>query len=768
MSFIIEDYSTQNDDLLKNESLFHVANGYLGVRGNFEEGYSNAYATIRGTYINAFHEVNKIQYSERLHGAPETKQAILNVIDAQTIELFIGDEKFSLFEGEVLNYRRTFNLGEGYTLREIHWKSPRGHEFKIQIKRMASFYKLELFLISYEIQSINYSGKIKIISKVNGDVANFSSSDDPRVSSELIKALQVKKVSGNEKLVSILAQTKNSRLSIACNVYHGVSCPNEAKLELADKSIDLSINANIEKMGKVVLDKFAIYTDSLRHVEPGERGAEICMEISKEPAAFYFEKQKEYLMDFWNNSEVIIGGNELLQQGIHYNIYQLLQSVGKDSYSNISAKGLSGEGYEGHYFWDTEIYMFPFFLLTAPLTAKNLLMYRYGILNEARKNARALGHNKGALYPWRTITGGECSGYFPAGTAQYHINADIAYSFIKYYQVTEDMEFMINYGAEVLFETARLWLDTGHFQGELFKIDAVTGPDEYTAIVNNNYYTNVLAKYNLKWAVRIYYLLDKDHKAARDRVVERIRLEEKEVNEWERAYKKMYLPYNKELDINPQDDSFLNKEKWNIKATPRSNFPLLLNYHPLLLYRYQVCKQADTILAHFLQEDEQEFSTIKNSFDYYEQVTTHDSSLSSCIFSIMASKVGYSRSAYDYFIQSARLDMDDTHGNTKDGIHTANMGGSYLSIVYGFAGLRIKENGIFFNPQTPQEWTEYKFKINYKNRLIAININKKEIIFTLEKGAAIDINLAAPVRIVRLGYDDNSKVVKCKLEEAAN
>jgi alpha,alpha-trehalose phosphorylase len=295
----------------------------------------------------------------------------------------------------------------------------------------------------------------------------------------------------------------------------------------------------------------------------------------------------------------------------------------------------------------------PFFLLTSPDIAKNLLIYRYGILDNARNLARTMGHKKGVLFPWRTITGDECSAFFPAGTAQYHINADVAYSFIKYYQVTDDMDFMAEYGAEVLFETARLWCDTGHFKDGSFRIDDVTGPDEYTCIVNNNYYTNVMAKYNLKWAVSVYELLNKRQPLKLNKVAEKIGLSESEVTEWGRASRNMYLPYDRELDINPQDDSFLNKKVWDFASTPREDYPLLLHYHPLTLYRHQVCKQADVVLAHFLLEDEQKLSTIKNSFDYYEKVTTHDSSLSSCIFSIIASKIGCHDKAYDYFMMSA-------------------------------------------------------------------------------------------------------------------
>lgn len=766
MSYIIEDYSIENDDLLKNESIYHTANGYLGVRGNFEEGYCSDYNSIRGTYINAFHEISKITYSEKLHGFPNTKQNILNIIDAQTIELFIDDERFSLFDGEVLSYKRAFDLKEGFTKREICWKSNKGHIIKLNIKRMVSFHTLELFLISYEVESVNYNGKIKLVSRVNGDVSNYSNNDDPRVSSKEIKSLNIKNVFLRDNIATISAQTKNSKLDVSCSVFHKITNNAAIKIFLGEKEICAEIDTVIGINEKIKLDKYSIYTDSLRYDNSEEQGRRICSKTSCLGADFHFEKQKEYLIDFWNSSDVMIEGNKLLREGIHYNIYQLLQAVGKDKFSNISAKGLSGEGYEGHYFWDTEIYMFPFYLLTQPEIAKNLLLYRYGILKDAKTNAKMLGHKSGALFPWRTITGGECSGFFPAGTAQYHINADIAYSFIKYYQITGDIDFTREYGAEVMFETARLWMDTGHFKNGIFSIEAVTGPDEYTCIVNNNYYTNLMAKYNLKWAHSFYNILKENYKNDLFKIINKIGLQESEIENWERAYKNMYLPYDKELDINPQDDSFLSKAIWDFENTPKENYPLLLNYHPLLLYRHQVCKQADTTLAHFLLEDEQALSTIKNSFDYYEKITTHDSSLSSCIFSAMASRVGYYEKAHDYFMESVRLDLDDTHGNTRDGIHTANMGGAYLAIVYGFAGFRIKDDGISFRPSLPKGWESYSFKIKYRENELAIKIDKEYIEFNLVKGEGVDINLFCEkslAEVIKVGYNEKMKNERRKI-----
>jgi alpha,alpha-trehalose phosphorylase len=335
--------------------------------------------------------------------------------------------------------------------------------------------------------------------------------------------------------------------------------------------------------------------------------------------------------------------------------------------------------------------------------------------------------------------GRECSGYFPAGTAQYHINGDIAWSVVSYYLATGDRAFIIDQGAELVFECARLWIDVGNYYQGTFRINEVTGPDEYTCLVNNNYYTNLSAQYNLRWAVKFYELLKAAD--ALDGLCRKIGLDPGEIAAFSQAAESMYLPYDRELGINPQDDAFLSKKKWDLASIPRDHFPLLLHYHPLHLYRRQVCKQADTVLAHFIFEDAQSPDTINNSFHYYEEITTHDSSLSTCVFSIVASKLGFHDKAYRYFGNSAKLDLFNTHGNTKDGIHTANMGGTCLAILYGFAGLRIKEEGLSFAPALPLPWDAYRFKIFYQGSQIRVEVDKTELRFTLLSGKEQEIRV---------------------------
>jgi alpha,alpha-trehalose phosphorylase len=423
---------------------------------------------------------------------------------------------------------------------------------------------------------------------------------------------------------------------------------------------------------------------------------------------------------------------------VRFNQFHLLQSVGRDGRTNIAAKGVTGEGYEGHYFWDTEIYVFPFFLFSKPEIARALLQYRYTILPKARERARQMGHERGALYPWRTIAGEECSAYFPAGSAQYHINADIAYSIRLYLQATGDFDFIAQQGAEIVLDTARIWIGIGSYdRQQRFCINAVTGPDEYTAIVNNNYYTNAMARMHMTFAADVAERLRTERPADYARVAASIGLDDEEIAAWRAASSAMRLPYDEALGIHEQDDSFLSKKTWDFANTPKENYPLLLHYHPLVIYRHQVCKQADVVLALLLLSNEFSLDDKRRDFDFYERVTTHDSSLSSCIFSMVASEVGYHDKAYAYFMETARLDLDNTHGNTEYGVHTAAMAGTWLGVAYGFAGMRLDGGGLRFAPVLPEKWRGYRFKAHVHGALLEVEVDGAGTSYRLLQGEGL-------------------------------
>ncbi|MGG3283410.1 glycoside hydrolase family 65 protein [Paenibacillus solani] len=742
MTWMISNPDLSQQALLNMESIFALGNGYLGVRGNFEEGYGESMSTIRGTYLNAFHDVIDIPYGEKLFAFPDTQQKLVNNIDAQTVLIYLGDEKepFRLDHGTIISHERRLHMDKGYSERIIQWKSPEGKEIKLTFRRLVSFARRELFAIYVQIEPINFNGQVRIVSTVNGKVKNYTNANDPRVGAGHAERMTVIDAGVKGDDAYVVDETMASQLRAACVTRHRLDV--DADIQLEAGTGEVTFTAALPLTGPIQFTKYNLYTDSLRHGQDMiDHGIQLQEELKDTSFEDLLAEQAEYLNDYWKSADVVIQNDDQLQEGIRFNLFQLLQSAGRDKHSNISAKGLSGEGYEGHYFWDTEIYMFPVFLMTQPDIARQLLLYRYSTLEQARDRAREMGHRQGALFPWRTISGTECSSFFPSGTAQYHISADIAYSYIQYYLAEQDRDFLLSYGAEVLIETARLWADIGHYYNGAFHIDEVTGPDEYTCCVNNNYYTNVMAKHNLKWAAKSCSILESYDAQGFKSLCDRLGVTADEISAWAKAADAMLLPYDEALGINPQDDTFLRKAVWDFENTPEDKYPLLLNYHPLTIYRYQVCKQADTVLAHFLLEDEQSFETIQRSYDYYEGITTHDSSLSSCIFSIMASKIGNMDKAYEYFIETARLDLDNTHGNTKDGLHMANMGGTWMSIVYGFAGMRLKESGLSLSPAIPKDWEKYAFRLNFRGRLIGVSIEKDGVTLEIVEGESIEIKL---------------------------
>lgn len=746
-TYEINGFLLDNDSLKLGETLFHNANGYLGVRGNFEEGLPEGYDSIRGTYLNGFYDFAPMPQAEKLYGLIEEKQTMLNVADTQGIRLWINGEHFSLFEGEVLSRERIVDMEAGVTMRDMLWRSPKGDTVRIEVKRMASFQILELFLVEYKVTAVDFSGEVKIVSAHQGAVMNYSDPSDPRVAGEAYKHLYPQDAEWKNGVSVITANTSRSGLRVCSAVKHAFSRAGETGFFTDGASAGIEYSGMLGKGETLTLYKYTILCDSIRHPET-EKYALLRMEAAAGmPVEELYAFQQSYLNKFWEDCAIEVRGDEKLNEAVSYNLYQLIQSAGKEPHSNIAAKGLSGEGYEGHYFWDTELYMQPFFILNAREISKNLIRNRYSILEYAKENARLLGHKKGAAYPWRTIMGKECSGYYPSGSAQYHISGDISYAVVSYYLATKDLGLLEECGAEILIETARMWMDLGNWHHGQFHLNTVTGPDEYTCLVNNNYYTNVLAQYNLLWAGKAFALLARDgrEKALRKKTG----VTEKELAGFKEAGESMYLPYDEETGINPQDDSFLKKKAWDIASVTEEEKPLLLHYHPMYLYRFQVCKQADTVLAHFILEDAQDEETIRRSFAYYEKVTTHDSSLSTCIFSIVAAKLGMTEKAYEYFGESAKLDLFNTHKNTKDGIHTANMGGTYMAIVYGFGGLRIKESGISLNPRLPKQWEGYRFRFLYEDARIEVSADMDGCTVRLLEGTEKTITLAGKPYVLK-------------------
>jgi alpha,alpha-trehalose phosphorylase len=419
----------------------------------------------------------------------------------------------------------------------------------------------------------------------------------------------------------------------------------------------------------------------------------------------------------------------------------LAQAAARADSQGVPAKGVTGSGYSGHYFWDTEVYVMPFLIYTTPLFARNALKMRERMLPAARRRARQL-NEAGALFPWRTISGEEASAYYAAGTAQYHINADITYALAKYVRATGDVDFLARGAIDMVVETARLWLSLGFWRrtgGAAFHIHGVTGPDEYTTVVNDNLFTNVMARFNLRYAAESVRIVADQFPEAFSRMVERVQFEESEIGEWERAAEAMVIPYSETFGMHPQDAHFLDREVWDLAATPPDKLPLLLHFHPLVIYRFQVLKQADVVLALFLLSDEFSDTEKRADFDYYDPLTTGDSTLSAVVQSIIAAEIGYRGLAQEYFHHALFVDLEDLHNNASDGVHVASTGGVWSALVYGFGGMRDAGGRLSFDPRLPESWPELRFRILWQGTRLLVSVTADAIAFTVIEGVGVDL-----------------------------
>jgi len=707
----MKSYLIEENALPKNkahhETLFSLGNGFLGFRGSFYEEAS----PTEGCFINNFYETHPIKYGEKAYGFPEITESMVNIPNPRNISLIIDGETCLLDEDHVTGYKRILDLTTG-VLRVEYTYTKDDKKLKVSSEALVSFHYKNISMIKYQVTPLNFDGTVEIISSLNRRSKALVAKDDPRVADIEKPSFYVDEKILDGDTYGYRFKTFETKKSVLVLEELKVK---QGKLVSGEIYEKIKYNHHLSFEGKrnetiEVLKINEIYLDEERKTYET-----LAFDVLK-------EKQKAYLDDFWKKSEVNLEANEELTQGIRFNLFHLLQSINKTGDFGIAAKGLTGEGYEGHNFWDTEIFIFPFFLFTQPDIAKNLLIYRYKTLEESRKRARVLGYKQGVKFPWRSISGIECSGYFPAGTAQYHINADIAYAVSQYYEVTGDDDFMKAYGNEILLETARFFIAAGHMHKGKFKIDCVTGPDEYTALVNNNYYTNKMVQANLKNA---YQYLKKFNT---------LEVSAKELEGFREAYEKMYLPFDEEQKLIPQDDNFLDKEVWDFENTPKEHYPLLLHYHPMKIYKHQVCKQADVCLADFLVGEDVPLEVKENNFNYYMKVTTHDSSLSYNTYGIMACEIDYLEEAYDLYSKNVRLDIDNSHNNSNHGIHTAAMGGSWLGLVFGFGGMRLKSGELYFNPKFTKALGPYSFVIQYHGKVLKVAVDTEKITYTLVKG----------------------------------
>lgn len=735
----------------RNETTFALSNGYIGTRGTYEEGYPFDIDTgLEGNFVNGFYESEHIRYGEANFGSPLLSQSLLNLPNLKETKLFLEGEEFSMMDGTVEAYSRTLHMKDGVLERSLVWTSPMGKRVRIRIRRLVSFAMKNIMAIRYEVTPLNFHGEIRFTSRLQADVENHTRKTNPIVDyGPFGRRLERQYLDADGAGIYYQGTTMGSHLSMACGSHHqlwangeNVTARSTEKVEKKELEAQLYFKIQGEKDVPVTMEKMIAYTTVLD--QPEDEMLDFVKKTLKEAEAAGYEsleeKQKAYMHDFWKVGDISLTGEESkeLIQGLHFNLFHIFQAAGRDGKTGEGAKGLSGEGYEGHYFWDTEMYMLPVFVYTQPEVARSLLEYRYGTLDKARARARILGHEKGALYPWRTINGEEASTYYPLGSAQYHINADIAYALSLYLQVTGDKKFFLEKGAEMLLETARIWADVGSFapcKGGKYCICDVTGPDEYNVLVDNNFYTNLMAREHLCDAVKaVEYLRNEEPETGRH-LAQKLSLDPLEVKEWEKIVEQMYFPYDEERQIYPMDDGFMMRKPWDeSKIPPQKRAWLYENYHPLFIMRHRMSKQADAILGMYLHSHLFTEEELKRNYDFYQEVTLHHSSLSTCIFGIVADSIGRYEEAYRYFSQSARMDLDDYHNNFYAGIHAANMGGTWQAIVNGFAGLRCFENHLHFQPHLPEKWEHCAFHLRFRDCVLRVEMYRNLVRFVLEQG----------------------------------
>ncbi|CAN5339405.1 glycosyl hydrolase family 65 protein [soil metagenome] len=736
------------------ETLFAVGNGYLGIRGNAEGGYGGH---SNGTFINGFHDTWTIRHAEEAYGFARVGQTIVNVPDAKLIRLYVDDEPFILAEADCIAYERRLDFRTGVLHREIEWRTPSGKHVLIHAKRLASFTDRHLAVVDYEVTVLDSDASVVLSSQmlnrqdwVDEYAATANSEhpiDDPRRAAAFSdRVLQPRLKTANAGRYILGYRAANSGMTIACGAENRLETENDfTEASQIDDDLAKHVYSIRARAGQPIrLVKTIVYytTQAVPTRELADRCDRTLDRIAEAPIEQVFERQREWLDAFWQRSDVEVKGQPEIQQAVRWNVFQLAQATARTDGGGIAAKGVSGSGYGGHYFWDTEIYVLPFLTYTSPEVARNALRFRHGMLDLARERAREL-NQLGVLFPWRTINGLESSAYYAAGTAQYHIDADISHALSQYVSATGDEDFLIAGGAiDILIETARMWADLGFWRSNgkhEFHIHGVTGPDEYTTVVNDNLFTNVMARANLRAAVRRCEKVRRTDPEAYGRIAARLDLRDEEITEWAAAAESMHILFDEELGIHPQDSQFLEKELWDLENTPPSKHPLLLHYHPLVIYRFQVIKQADVVLALLLQGDEFSHEEKRKNFEYYDALTTGDSTLSASTQSIVAAEVGYRDLALEYFLTALFVDLGDLHHNTSDGVHVASAGGVWSALVFGFGGMRDYLGTFTFDPRLPEEWESLVFRVTIHASRLHVEVDASAMIFTLESGTAVEV-----------------------------
>ncbi len=736
----------------RGETALALSNGYLGVRGCPDEGVP---VHAPGTFVNGFHETWPIVHAEDAFGLARIGQTIVNVPDATVIELYVDDEPLFLPTARTPEYLRVLDMRNGILTRDLLWSTSSGKHVRVRSTRLVSFEHRHVLAVSYEVTVDRPAPVVvrsRVVNRSNGlpGGAGAPHQVDPRLGTRLDRrVLDPQLVEDANGRLLLGYRTVNSGMTLAVGVDHvlDVSSPHEVELSADPDDSEFVLTVAAEPGTPIRMVKYVAYQTS--RGTPVDELAKRCHGTLDRVSGAGFEallaQQRACLDRFWDRADVTLEDTVRhpvrMQQAVRWNLFHLAQATWRAEGAGIPAKGLTGDAYDGHYFWDTETWVLPFLAYTQPRIARNLLRFRHSMLPSARVRARELDL-QGALFPWRTIRGDEASASYQAGTAQFHLNADIACAIRRYIDVRGDTGFIAETGGEILVETARAWHDLGFYgDDDRFHIHGVTGPDEYTAMVDDNAYTNLMARLKLNYAATAMRRLAEGQPEAFRRLTGELELEPSELDDWDRAADRMYIPHDPHRGITPQDATFLSHERWDLEATPSEEFPLLLHHHPLTIYRRQVLKQADVVMAMLLLGNEFTLEQKRRNFEYYDPITTGDSSLSASIQSAVASEIGDEDAACRYLDFALLMDLADVAGNATNGVHIASAAGGWMGLVFGFGGVRDFDGQLTIDPRLPARFRSLGFSLRFHDRQLRVYITHEHERYELTEGEPLDVTI---------------------------
>jgi alpha,alpha-trehalose phosphorylase len=720
------------DLLAQSESVFALSNGHIGLRGNLDEGEPYG---LPGTYLNSFFELRPLPYAEAGYGYPEEGQTLVDVTNGKILRLLVDDEPFDVRYGNLQHHERVLDMRAGTLTRDVRWTSPAGQQVAVTSTRMVSLAHRGVAAIEYIVEAIDEFARITVQSELVANEDQPKTSSDPRAAALLNCPLEAIAQESGENQAVLIHRTRFSELMMAAAMDHDVEVPGrvEVDTEVRQDLARTTVICGLRPGQKLRIVKYLSYGWSSLRSRPALRDQVAGAMKGARYTGWQglLETQRAYLDDFWDSADVEVDGDPVCQQAVRFGLFHVLQASARAERRAIAGKGLTGTGYDGHAFWDTEGFVLPVLTYTHPEAAADALRWRASTLDLARQRAKELDL-RGASFPWRTIRGQECSAYWPAGTAAWHVNADIAAAFERYRVVTGDQTLEDECGLAVLVETARLWMSLGHHDRHgVFHLDGVTGPDEYTAVVRDNTFTNLMAAHNLRVAAAA---CERHPEAARA-----LNVDTEEAAAWRDAADAVHLPVDDELGVHQQCEGFTNLREWNF--TDDADYPLLLHYPYVLLYPAQVIKQADLVLAMHWQGHAFTPAQKARNVAYYEPRMVRDSSLSACTQAVLCAEVGHLELAHDYTYEAALIDLRDLHHNTRDGLHMASLAGAWTALVAGFGGLRDDEGILALDPQLPEEITRMCFRLRWRGFRVTVDFDHAEVTYTLRDGPSGELTI---------------------------